>query len=198
MIDRRRFLQVGSAGVLATAVGGTSSFLEPASTASFRPHVAMVDTRFPESVRFGAELSRNGVALHETRGDVTALWYVHLHPLWKQRPAAIAGLSGYGPMFCLERLAWDHGMRMIFRGEHRPLPHNAVEHRLAAVPARNAVLAPLAHDWPKDLAARVLALDPSLPTSGLAEQRSITAARSAKRTTNETLYSWVIAPRASA
>jgi hypothetical protein len=41
-----------------------------------------------------------------------------LRAAWTKQPVAIAGLTAHGPLFCLERLAWDHGMRVVFRAEH--------------------------------------------------------------------------------
>ena len=32
--------------------------------------------------------------------------------------AAIAGVTGHGPLFVLEHLAWDHGMKVLVREEH--------------------------------------------------------------------------------
>jgi hypothetical protein len=201
MIDRRQFIRIGATGAVATAVAGATSWGTRSAGASFRPLLAVVDTRFPESTRFGRELARQRIAIHEMRGDVTALWYTHLHLLWKERPVAIAGLSGYGPMFCLERLGWDHGLRVIFRGEHRPLAAGGVEHVLAAAPARQRALAPFAPNtpsWPGDLARRVMHLDVRSAASGLTEQRSVTSAPAAAGASDEILYSWVIAPRVAA
>ena len=55
--------------------------------------------------------------MHGIRGDITDLWFHDLDPQWKKQPVAIAGLTAHGPLFCLERLAWDHGMRVVSRVE---------------------------------------------------------------------------------
>ncbi len=77
------------------------------------------DERFPLSVAFGREAMRSGLAVHAIRGDMTDLWYDDLYLQWRRQPVAIAGLTAHGPLFCLERLAWDFGMRVRTR-EARP------------------------------------------------------------------------------
>jgi hypothetical protein len=90
-----------------------------ASEASNPPlpyYKVIVDERFPASVAFGVEWKARGAAVHAMRGDITDLWFHDLDHRWKQHgPAAIAGLTAHGPLFCLERLAWDHGMRVVSR-----------------------------------------------------------------------------------
>jgi len=75
------------------------------------------DERFPASVAFGKDWKARGAAVHAIRGDITDLWFYDLDLQWKQRPVPIAGLTAYGPLFCLERLAWDRGMRVVSRVE---------------------------------------------------------------------------------
>ena len=143
MINRRRFVQHGVAGSVTALVGGipvlagaaTSEFSR--ATAGllgdgllrdnrFKLHVAIFDRRFAAGRRFARSSATRGIATRPIAGDVTSLWYSELHPLWNtgnkdrsvQYPVAIAGLTTYGPLFCLERLAWDHGMRVLHRQEH--------------------------------------------------------------------------------
>ncbi len=75
------------------------------------------DERFPASVAFGEVWSSRGAPVHAIRGDITDLWFQDLDPHWKKQPVAIAGLTAHGPLFCLEQLAWNHGMRVAFRIE---------------------------------------------------------------------------------
>lgn len=70
------------------------------------------DERFPLSVAYGREAMRAGLSVHAIRGDMTDLWYDDLYLQWRRRPVAIAGLTAHGPLFCLERLSWDFGMRV--------------------------------------------------------------------------------------
>src|ERR1700728_1916061 len=112
MASRREFLQAGiAASVLPLAVAGSSMALsERAGPVTF--YKVIFDARSPASVAFGDEWKARGAAVHAIRGDITDLWFHDLDPQWKKQPVAIAGLTTHGPLFCLERLAWDHGMRV--------------------------------------------------------------------------------------
>ena len=140
MINRRRFVQHGVAGSVIALVGGIPVLAGAATSGvsresgglladgvlgdglfgdnGFKVHVAVFDRRFAAGRRFARSSETRGIATRAIAGDVTTLWYSELHPLWKQHPVAIAGLTTYGPLFCLERLAWDHGMRVLHRQEH--------------------------------------------------------------------------------
>jgi hypothetical protein len=115
MASRREFLQAGIAASLlpATAAADTVS-KTPAPQVYYK---VIFDERFPASVAFGEEWRARGAAVHAIRGDITDLWFHDLDIQWKKRPVAIAGLTAHGPLFCLERLAWDHGMRVVSRVE---------------------------------------------------------------------------------
>jgi hypothetical protein len=119
MTNRREFLQAGiAASVLPMAVSGRN--LEPSARADgVTLHKVIFDERFPASVAFAEEWKDRGAAVHAIRGDITDLWFHDLDLQWKKRPVAIAGLTAHGPLFCLERLAWDHGMRVVYRTEQR-------------------------------------------------------------------------------
>ena len=117
MPNRREFLQAGiAASVLPIAAVGSN--FEP-STRDPHPNFYKVifDERFPASVAFGNDWKARGAAVHAIRGDITDLWFHDLDLEWKKRPAPIAGLTAHGPLFCLERLAWDRGMRVVSRVE---------------------------------------------------------------------------------
>ena len=143
MINRRRFVQHSVAGSVIALVGGipvpagaaTSELSRGTSGLSrdgllghnpFKLHIAIFDRRFAAGRRFAKSSEAHGISTRAIAGEVTSLWYSELHPLWKaaskdrsvQHPVAIAGLTTYGPLFCLERLAWDHGMRVLHRQEH--------------------------------------------------------------------------------
>lgn len=97
----------------------TARELLPQSTASVSPFYKVIfDHRFPASVEFGSEMANMGAAVHGIHGDITDLWFHDLDHRWKQGPAPIAGLTEHGPLFCLERLAWDHGMRVLSRTDN--------------------------------------------------------------------------------
>lgn len=89
------------------------------------------DNGFPASAAFGAAARKHGHATHDIDGDVTAFWMNHLAARWQREPVAIAGLTHPSALFVLERMGWDHGLRVIFRARHRSLDDGRTEHRLA-------------------------------------------------------------------
>ena len=119
MISRRKILQRGVAAASLPLLAGWL----PIQTASARAlehtdlYKVLVDTRFSAARAFGREAQWRGEAVHEFEGDITSVWYEDLHPRWKKSPAAIAGLTAHGALFCLERLSWDVGMRVVYRAE---------------------------------------------------------------------------------
>jgi len=88
------------------------------------------DGRFPESVAFASASERAGERVHRIDGDISSFWYRELDLAWRGRPAPVAGLTAHGPLFCLERWAWDAGLRVLFKAEHRRAGRS-VEHRLS-------------------------------------------------------------------
>ena len=90
-------------------------------------YTVLCDERFGESVAFAEDMSKRGTPLTRFRGDITDFWYGDLSVRWKAAPVAIAGVTTHGPLFCLERWGWDHGLRVAYRqdlpgaGEHATL-----------------------------------------------------------------------------
>ena len=211
MLDRRRFIETGIAGSLATAFG--IGALPQARGAPLQLYAAVCDERFAQSLQFVRALAARGVPSRIIREDVTELWYAELYPRWCRAPAAIAGLTTYAPHFCLERLAWDHGMRVIYRGAHRQLPDGRFEHVLHGAAHQTLLCTgPRARTWAVELAAALAHLDSS---STDAAWRASARASGSRRLTYDSfaepgvagipgvsdprgsaqpLYSWVIAP----
>jgi hypothetical protein len=96
-----------------------------AATASL--YKVLYDTRFAASVEFARRAAACGLAVHAMAGDMTSFWYDDLYHRWLQGPAAIAGLTAHGALFCLERLAWEQRMRVVHRVEHAPLAGEAAQ-----------------------------------------------------------------------
>jgi hypothetical protein len=78
--------------------------------------------------------------VHGFDGDITNIWYHDLQPRWQKAPAAIAGLTAHGALFCLERLAWDVGMRVVARAEQNFEGHETLYSWVIAPRARNIPL----------------------------------------------------------
>jgi len=199
MTSRREFLEIGIAAStwpLATHAARAAGLGEISSAELRREPVPLYkviyDTRFPQSVAFGRRAAALGVDAHAIEGDMTRLWFDDVYHRWKQAPAAIAGLTAHGPLFCFERLAWDQGLRVVFRAEHGCDAAGALTHALSGprrlLAAARGALART--DWCAAM-AEVVTQCPS----GKAEIDSIEIASTGAAGTlaTEPLYSWVIA-----
>jgi TAT (twin-arginine translocation) pathway signal sequence len=210
MTSRRRFLHASAAVAAASAIGGVGTVpgspRKPAASPGRRLqlHAVVVDRRFDESVEFGREFALLGADTFSMRGDVTDVWYSQLYPLWKAGGAAVAGLTGNGVLFCLERLAWDHNLRVVYRGSHQSDAEGCIQHAMLG----RADWSALSHDtassnvsWPAAVAASLADLEspcPAVPTGRALRPVCSTALRGVGRRTDSPLFSWVIAPPARA
>lgn len=203
MVTRRDFLHCAVA-TTGLALGGSalSGFALPwsaqaADTARLRLDAVFYQPDLAASAVFGAEARRCGVVAHAFDGDISRLWTDGVFDAWRARPAVVAGLTTYPAFFLLERMGWDHGMRVIFRGEHKPDRTGQTRHALegpeamlrifqADLSGRGGLGACVART-----AARTPAGAAPLSTCSLASTDPAPAG-------GEYLYSWVIAPRGSA
>jgi hypothetical protein len=190
--SRREFLQ---AGLIASALPIAARADLDADELSVPLYKVVYDVRFPASVGFARRVSQRGLAVHAIAGDMTSLWYDDLYRRWQRSPAAIAGLTAHGALFCLERLAWDQRMRVVYRGEHA-LAAGCVAHRFEASTAllSSAVRAAAEASWEEALADVVASCPPGRAT----HRAGATITNALTLPTKEALYSWVIAPVAHA
>lgn len=204
MTSRRQFLQIGLVATtwpLASKAARAGPAAIGGRTAAVPLYKAVYDRRFPESVAFARRMDGLGVPVHAMDGDITAFWFNDLSRRWTSQPAAVAGLTAHGPMFCLEQLAWERRMRVVFRAEHRPAADGRLQHRLAG-PAGMLERAALGSSTAADWAKRIADVAVECPT-GRSEITEVTIAtgHDASGTFNEnleSLFSWVIAPAARA
>jgi hypothetical protein len=119
MVNRRNILKIGAATVTGALVKMplTGGSLSP-GRAHTAFHRAVFDERFAECRGFGAELHSAGVFTSAIRGDVAKLWYHDLRVNLRENRSPVAGLTDRPALFCLEELARDVGMRVIFRADH--------------------------------------------------------------------------------
>ena len=129
MTSRRAFIQ---AGVALSAAVSSPSIAAAAPTARERLPLYRVvfDARFAASRAFGEAARAQGARTAAIVGDVTRLWQGELDPQWRATPAAIAGLTTNRSFYMLEVVARDHGMRVIFHADHRPIAGDVFAHRL--------------------------------------------------------------------
>jgi hypothetical protein len=197
MTNRRELLGAGLA-VSALSLAVPSTFAA-AGTASAAEHggvpvyKVLYDFRFPASVAFARRAATRGMSTQVMDGDMTQFWYDDLYHRWRQGPAAIAGLTAHGALFCLERLAWDQRMRVVFRAEHAPQADGVVHTIEAPQPLLSAAARAAAEPrWAAAMADLVLQC-PSSRAMGTtrAETKGTKSARA-----SEPLFSWLIAPAA--
>jgi hypothetical protein len=120
MTTRRDFLHMALTAPLLPASlrlpasdSRSDDFLTQAAGTSL--YTVLCDERLAESVAFAEELRSRGTPVTRFRGDITDFWYRDLSRRWKADPVAIAGVTAHGPLFCLERWGWDHGLRVLHR-----------------------------------------------------------------------------------
>src|SRR5690606_15447022 len=100
-----------------------------------------------------------GAPLRFIEGDITDLWQNELRKRWQAGAHAVAGLTERPALFLLERLAWDHGMRVVFEAEHAPADGGSVAHRVVrtADPHLGEELAAAGNRWTRVLAHALVA-----------------------------------------
>jgi len=192
MTNRRAFLHMAVATSALPAVMRFSVAHAQASSCGEYLYKAVFDERFASCVDFARRVGHFGVPVHGIHGDVTALWYRDLSKQWRATPTPIAGLTAAWPLLCLEQMARDHGLRVVYRAEHNYRSDSLLEHRLTG-PAN--VVQPDwragAIPWPE----RVATLVANFPL-----QREAAVKSAANEVTNrpatdpQRLVSWIIAP----
>jgi len=197
MSSRREFLQMGVAALALpisahAALSPASSILDGETTAT-PLYKVVFDERFSASRAFAEEAERLSLSIHGIKGDMTDLWYHDLHARWKEGPVAIAGLTAHGPIFCLERLAWDQRMRVVFRADHRYRADGSIEHALSgpSILLRRAAALGDEINWSSEMASLVT----RCPAMRSQTSQSNVIGPAVKHADDpEHLISWVIAP----
>jgi hypothetical protein len=198
MASRREFLQIGVAALalpisartgLTPAVSGLANQSVPTPL-----YKVVFDQRFLSSRAFAGEVKRLGGPVFGIKGDITDLWFHDLDARWKREPIGIAGLTEHGPLFCLERLAWDHGMRVLYRADHTYRSDGYMEHELTGSEQmlREAVdLSSSGANW----TSRMASLLTRCPASRAQASKMTVVTPTARPADDpEHLVSWVIAP----
>jgi hypothetical protein len=198
MASRREFLQLGVAALaLPMSVGTAATPTAARGAVGSGPaqlYKVIYDQRHVQSRAFANEVLRLGVPVHGIRGDITDFWFRELDPRWKKEPVAVAGLTEHGPLFCLERLSWDHGMRVVYRADHSYRADGYMEHELCGSERMLREAVELSSSGP-DWSARVASLLTRCPASrAQASKMTIVTPATKQAGDPEHLVSWVIAP----
>ena len=116
MMTRRQIL-VGSSGGLAAgaawAFAPTWNVSAPGAGGDLA--LFLFDRSVHGALLPGRALARRGVAVRSFHGDVGVPWLEVLEPMWRRGPRPVAGITDGGALFCLEQLAWRHGMACALR-----------------------------------------------------------------------------------
>lgn len=192
MTSRREFLQIG---ITATAWPLAANVAGAAAAGNALPlYKVIYDRRFPASLAFAARARALGLTVHSIDGDMTKLWYEDLYHVWKQGPIAIAGFTAHGALFCFDQLGRDQGLRVVFRAEHALRDGGLVAHDFSGPVSMlrdGLALSDAGDRW----GARMADVVANCP-SGRTEVATATSATRgcAHEVTEDSLYSWVIAP----
>jgi len=192
-MNRREFLQTAAAALSAAPLAGRAAFADGRGALAF--DAVIFDARHAEARDFGARAALLGVPMRAIEGDITEVWQNELLPLWRNAPAAIAGLTERPALFLLERLAWEHDLRVVFEAEHASDAHAVATHRVlrSGDPRLADDLGFAGRRWPSVL-ADVLIAGGRAPA---ADTRPTDAGLAAYLGEPTKLYSWIIAPRAA-
>ena len=200
--SRREFLQTGiAASVLPLGLGGwrlgggtaegSSSGAEGASLPLYK---VLFDRRFAPGVTFARAAEAIGADTLGFEGDITDIWFRDLSLRWAREPVAIAGLTAHGPLFCLERWGWDHGLRVVYQTRHDRLEEGRAGHAIRgprSVVRRVSEALRASGPWSRQLARPMTSCPPG-ETESIAGD--IITADGGDIDPDEPLFSWVIAP----
>jgi len=196
MTNRRKFLQTS---LSVSALPFTTGLMKPGeyegeAGSNIPVKKGIFDGRYAEGEAFAQTLSGFDVPLYElSDGDITTLWVDELDLLYRQKPVAIAGMTQFGPMFALEKLANEHGMQMMLRIDHQVRKDETIAHVIKG-PVESIALAEKLKKqevpWPALSAA--LLTHCRIETSRRIEQTVVTPGGSPafiQETTNDALHS---------
>lgn len=205
MTNRREFLQVS---MLASTLPLISHPAGANSKQANSPDVLgyykfIYDARHSDSTALAGYLQNQGLGTQAlSNGDITPFWYKELSGIWAQSPVPVAGMTRHGPLFCLEQLAWQYGMRVVFKATHTPRPGTLLQHELNGPEALVSLgrsgpyaLGKLDGRWTEGIGELML----SCPTGQCAIETAqvltpLSAEPDFQPIPDEILYSWVIAP----
>jgi hypothetical protein len=191
---RRQFIHT-SLALAALPAASAVATRASATTPALPLERFVFDSRFAAATEVARHVADRGVPLSPTAGDLTDLWYRELDLQWKRAPQPLAGITTRRGLFVLETLAADHGMRVVYRGEHRTEAGGRVSHALAGpdeLLARFGVHARTL-DW-ADLAVAMAECPLSVRLGAACELASESLPAPPR---DEPLSSWIIAPRAT-
>ncbi|HLF11740.1 MAG TPA: hypothetical protein VJA26_11045 [Gammaproteobacteria bacterium] len=135
MASRRELMQYALAVSALAAVPLARSASRVAAPEHHSLFKVIVDRTLDGSAAFAAEAARRSAPVQMLGSDIGSVWINEIEPHLRNRPAAIAGFTGGAPLFCLELLARDYGMRVVYRAEHSPCADGRMAHSVTGADA---------------------------------------------------------------
>lgn len=119
MNSRRDFLKL-IAACSACAAGTVQATGQKSAATTFlhstAPYKVLGDQRHAASVAFVEAARAEGLPTQLLPGgDISRFWLNELQGVWQQAPRALAGLTDAAPLFCLEQLSAQYGLRVVQR-----------------------------------------------------------------------------------
>ncbi len=188
MTNRREFLQATALAAAVPIVARSGIAADAGSEG-----LVVFDRRFPPARRFADRAGLEGLELRGIDGDITRLWFEELSLRWKDESIPVTGLTARPALFCLERLAWDHGMRVVSHIQHIGQPNGEVVHsvRIPVGTIGSRELAAAGDLWPEFMADALT----RAPVKDRKPRGPSEASMPAAFDNDESvLHSWVIAP----
>jgi hypothetical protein len=139
----------------------------------------------------GLAAEARGVRVHTVHEDLTEVYCGQLAPQWRRSgPAAVGGLTRVAPLFYLERLAWDAGMRVVLLGRHE-ISRDGLGHAMRGPQGTIDAFEGSARliDWRIALAHTLTEMPLASPAL-----HPVSAVRNAVVAGDRALFSWVLAP----
>ena len=200
MANRRQFIQSGLLAASAALLPSLTFSLPLADIHSASPTCFVFDKRFDTAIRMSRHMARQGLSTAEFMGDLTELWSGYLGSRWKQTPMTLAGFTTHHGLFVLETLAADYRMHVVYRGAHAQLSDGSMEHHIAGPAALVAHIAAAleihpsaSQTWPAQLSR---ALGQWQVGDASTTKLLLTTPAQKFADHEDTLFSWIIAPRA--
>lgn len=199
MINRRDVIASGvAASFLAhtSAITGAAARISDAGGSARRgPRTPqfVADQRFHEAGEAARAAVDRGAVVRLLEDDTRALTglYESLDAAWRSAVFPISGLTTRSVFFVIERLAWERGLRTVYRGFHRYGEDGGLMHELLAP---RAVLRRVAGwtqpGWPGALACVLVDLANERP-----DVRPIAPLQTAPGADGTALASWLLVPK---
>ena len=192
MINRREVL---ASGIAATLLGGASAAAVRSGArveARAGPSVFVADQRIPASRAAANAAETLGSIVQPLTADVTPV-YEWLDLKLRDTSAPVAGLTTPHALFPIERLAWDRGLRTIYRGIHGRVDDGHRTHELAGSPEIIGALETVGDRHWFEVLGRVLAA----AASQRLDDRHLVTEQWLPPSDDRRIVSWLLVPRAT-